>query len=108
MATLDQLIADDAVWHTAGRDQLAGDFECKEAIFGSFARFKQATDAQQEIHAIVADDELTVALTDTTVTRGGQTLTGQQVLVFHVVDGRAAEVWSAWVDPYAFDELIGP
>jgi ketosteroid isomerase-like protein len=107
MATLNQLIADDAVWHTPGRHPLAGDFKGKEAILGSFAQLAQTVDSfEQEIHAVLADDEHTVVLANATVTRGGKTVTGQQVGVFHIVDGKATEVWFASTDPYAFDELF--
>lgn len=104
MATLDQLMADDARWHSVGRTPLSGDFEGKEAIFGSFARVVQETDSiQQDIHAILADDEHVVALVNGTVARGGKTYVGQQVFVFHVVDGKATEVWVTQQDPYAAD-----
>jgi ketosteroid isomerase-like protein len=106
MATLDQIIADDATWHSVGRDPVSGDFEGKEAILGSFARIVQETDSiQQDIHAIIADDEHVVALVSATITRGGKTLTGGQVFVFHVKDGKAAEVWVTQQDPYASDEF---
>ena len=84
MATLDQIIADDAKWHAVGRTPLSGDFEGKEAIFGSFARVVQETDSiQQDIHAILADDEHAVALVN--------------------ADGKATEVWVTQQDPYAAD-----
>jgi uncharacterized protein len=106
MATLDQIIADDAKWHSAGRTPVSGDFDGKEAIFGSFARIVQETDSiQQDIHTILADDEHAVALVSGTITRGGKTLTGQQVFVFHVKDGKASEVWVTQQDPYAADEF---
>jgi len=106
MATLDQLMADDAKWHASGRTPVSGDFEGKEAIFGTFARIGQETDSlQQDIHAILADDEHAVALVNATLTRGGKTLTAQQVFVFHVTGGKATEVWVAPLDPYAADEF---
>lgn len=106
MATMDQLIADDAIWHTSGRNPLAGDYKGKEAIFENWARLRQETEAfQQDMHAILADDDHVVALVDVTAARGGKTLKGQQVLVFHVIDGKASEVWAVSTDPYAFDAL---
>lgn len=104
MATLDQIIADDATWHAVGNTPLSGDFVGKEAILGSFARIGKETDSiQQDLHAIVADDEHTVALVNATVTRGGKSLTTAQVFVFHIQDGKAAEVWVTQQDPYAVD-----
>jgi ketosteroid isomerase-like protein len=62
MATLDAIMADDVVWHASGAGIVSGDFVGKQAVFGNFALIPQETDAfSQEIHAIVADDEHTMA-----------------------------------------------
>jgi ketosteroid isomerase-like protein len=104
MATMDQLFADDAKWHATGRSPLAGDFDGKEAIFGSFARIPQETDSfHQDVHAVLADDEHAMALVDVTLERGGKTFEAQQALVFHVSDGKVTEAWVMSTDPYAFD-----
>ena len=106
VATLDRLIADDATWHSSGRNPLAGDFVGKAAILESFARVRTQTDSfKQDIHAIVADDDHVVALVNATTTRGGKTLEQQQALVFHVADGKATEVWVFPADQYAVDEF---
>lgn len=106
MATLDALMADDAKWHASGRNPLSGDFDGKEAIFGSFAKLRQEVDSiEQSLHAVVADDEHVVALVDATLTRAGKTLNAQQVFVFHVSGGKATEVWASPVDQYAADEF---
>lgn len=94
MVTMDQLMADDAVWHTSGDNPMAGDYVGKEAIFQLFGRFAQETDSlEQEIHDILAGDEHTVALVNTTTNRKGSTLQAQNVFVFHIEDGKAQEVW---------------
>jgi ketosteroid isomerase-like protein len=99
MATLDALFADDATWHSSGAGVLTGDFVGKQAIFGNFARIPQESDAfSQEVHAILADDEHTVALVNATATRRGKTANLAQVLVFHVEGGKAKEVWITPVD----------
>ncbi|HZD18267.1 MAG TPA: nuclear transport factor 2 family protein [Actinomycetota bacterium] len=106
VATLDQLIADDAKWHTPGRNPLAGDFDGKAAILESFARIRAETDSfNQDVHAILADDDHVVALVNATITRGGKTLEVQQTLVFHIADGKATEVWAFPTDQYAVDEF---
>jgi uncharacterized protein len=104
MATLDSILADDVVWHSAGRNLLSGDFVGKQAVFGNFALIPAETDAfSQEIHAIVADDEHTVALVNATLTRHGNTATFGQVFVFHIEGGKAKEVWLTPVDQAAAD-----
>ena len=102
MATLDAILADDAVWHSSGSGVLSGDFVGKHAIFGNFALVPQETDAfSQEIHAILADDEHTVALVNSTATRRGNTASLALVFVFHLEDGKAKEVWVTPVDQAA-------
>jgi ketosteroid isomerase-like protein len=102
MATLDALFADDATWHSSGAGVLTGDFVGKQAIFGNFARIPQESDAfRQDVHAILADDEHTVALVNATATRRGKTTSLAQVLVFHVEGGKAKEVWITPVDAAA-------
>ena len=104
MATLDAIMADDVVWHASGAGVISGDFAGKEAVFGSFARIPQETDSfSQEIHAIVADDDHTIALVNATATRRGKTVTLAQVLVFHLEDGKAKEVWITPFDQAAAD-----
>jgi ketosteroid isomerase-like protein len=105
-AAMDQLMADDARWHFPGTGPFAGDFEGKEAIFGSFAQGLQETDSfQQEIHAVLADDEHAVALVKTTAARGGKTLEYDTVFVFHVAGGKMTEAWVTPVDHAALAEF---
>ena len=109
MATLDALMADDAVWHAGGSGILSGDFEGKQAIFGSLALIPQETDAfSQEVHAILADDEHTVAMVTATATRRGNTATLPQVFVFHIDGAKAKEVWVTQVDQAAADAFWSP
>jgi ketosteroid isomerase-like protein len=104
MTTMDQLMTDDAKWHFPGTGPACGDFEGKEAIFGSFARIPQETDSfEQEIHAILADDEHAVALVKATAASGGKTLRYDSVFVFHVAGGKMTEAWVTPVDQVAFD-----
>ena len=104
MATLDAIMADDVVWHASGGGVISGDFVGKQAVFGSFATIPQETDAfGQEIHAIVADDEHTMALVNATATRRGKTATFAQMFVFHIEGGKAKEVWVTPFDQAAAD-----
>ncbi len=101
------LMSDDAVWHTGGRGRFAGDFEGKEAIVDSLDRFGAATDSiTDDLHAVLADDEHTVALNNSTVTRGDQTLNQSNIFVFHITGGRITEVWLSFRYPYENDEFF--
>jgi len=57
----------------SGTETLAGDSEGKEAIFGHVAEIPQETDPfQQDLHAVLADDEHALARVDVTLERGGR------------------------------------
>lgn len=104
LATMDALFADDVVWHSGGRSMLSGTFEGKEAVFANFGRFASEVESfNQELHAILADDEHAVALVNATMTRGGKTETQPQVIVFHIADGKVTEAWISFQDAYAAD-----
>jgi ketosteroid isomerase-like protein len=102
LETIDRLLADDIVWHSAGTSVLAGEFEGKEAVLGLFGRVLEVTGGtfRQDVHAILADDEHVVALV---TVRWDQPVafTGEEVFVWHVRDGKGAECWAVPVDQAA-------
>ena len=107
MAGVGELLADDIVWHAAGDNVLSGDYAGKEAVFAMFGELMQETGGnfKNHIHDILANDEHGVALVSFAATRGGKTLEGRTVHVFHMSDGKMTEFWSYPDDPGAFDEF---
>ncbi len=106
MATLDRMFADDATWHVPGSNRFSGDYEGKAAIFQYFGEFIQDMDSfEQDIHALLADDEHGVALVNGTATRGDDRLEFNNVLVFHIHGGLVTEAWLASGDQAAADEF---
>lgn len=104
MAAMDALFSEDVVWRSAGKSLMAGTFEGKEAVFGNFGRFVSEVESfKQDLHAVLADDDHAVALVNVTMTRKGKTETYQQVIVFHVADGKVTEAWISFQDAYAAD-----
>jgi len=103
METVDRLLADDVVWHTAGTSILSGDYLGKEAVFGHFAKLMEATNGtfRQDIHAILADDDHVVALT-TLRWDHPVAYAGSEVFVWHVRDGKGVECWAVPVDQAVF------
>jgi uncharacterized protein len=108
-AVLNDLFAEDLLWHVNGRSQFAGDYRGREAVFGFFGKLMEVTEGSLHIdlHAVFADDEHGVALTIVTASRGGRSVTVDQAHVFHLRDGKVVEYWDSSTDQYAFDELIG-
>jgi ketosteroid isomerase-like protein len=108
-AVLNDLFAEDLLWHDAGRNQLSGEYRGREAVFGLFGKIMEVTEGsfRTDLHAVLADDEHAVALVVITASRGGRSIEVNEAHVFHMRDGKAVEFWNAATDAYAIDELIG-
>ena len=108
-AALNDLFAEDLLWHVNGRSQFAGDYRGRDSVFGFFGKLMEVTEGSLhlDLHAVFADDEHGVALTIVTASRGGRSVTVTQAHVFHLRDGKVVEYWDSSTNQYAFDELIG-
>lgn len=109
LATLREVFDPDIVWHSPGRNQLAGHHRGVEAVLGFFGRTVELSGGtfRIEVHDVVGNDEHVVGLNSVAAERDGRTLRDQNTLVFHVRDGRATEVWQFWADQYAADDFFG-
>ena len=106
---LNDLFAEDLLWHVNGRSQFAGEYRGREAVFGFFGKLIEVTEGSLRIdlHALFADDDHSVALVVTTASRGGRSASVNVAHVFHMRDGKVVEFWDASTNQYAFDEVIG-
>jgi ketosteroid isomerase-like protein len=104
---LNELFADDIVWHVAGRSQLSGEYRGREQVFGFFGKILELSDgtSKLDVHDLLANDEHGVALVTGTATRNGQSFTGLDVHTFHIRNGQVIEFWDSPVDQYAADEF---
>ena len=107
MATLNEFFADDIVWHSPGRSDLAGTFRGKGEVFATLQKNMELTGGtfKLEIHDLLADDEHAVALLGVSAEREGKTLKDNTVQVWHIKDGKVAESWLHPGDAYASDEF---
>jgi uncharacterized protein len=108
-AVLNDLFAEDLLWHEPGRSQIAGDYRGREAVYGYFGRLMELTEGSfhLDLQAVFADNERGVALVVSSASRGGRSITVQDAHIFQLRDGKVVEFWNASTDPYAYDELIG-
>jgi len=108
-AVLNDLFAEDLLWHDGGRNQLAGEYRGRDAVFGLFGKLMEVTEGsfRADLHAVLADDEHAVALVVITASRGGRSIEVNEAHVFHMRDGKVVEFWNASTDMYAADELLG-
>jgi len=107
MATLENLFAENVVWHAAGASPISGEYRGRDAVFTLFRRITELSGGtfQIEVHTVLADDEHGVALTRPTASREGKRLRAQSVNVFHVRDGRITEVWQASEEQPVIDDF---
>jgi ketosteroid isomerase-like protein len=98
---------DDVVVHAAGRNPGAGDHHGKQEFAGIFRTLAEVYDGppQFENHDILANDEHGVVLNVVQFQKGGQSLTGEQIVVCHFRDGKISEVWVSFRNQYEVDEL---
>ena len=109
METLAELIADDAVWHLGGKNDLSGDYKGREAIFGLFAEIGERSEGTFaiEIHDILANDDHTVVLTTVSGAGShGKSVSTNTSDVSHIRNGQIVEFWTVNDDPYAWDEYF--
>ena len=95
LPVLEQLIAEEVVWHVPGRSALAGDYTGREGISQLFARLAERSGGtlRVDLHDVTASGEHVVALHELRATREGAKLSSKQLVVFHIHAGRITEVW---------------
>jgi ketosteroid isomerase-like protein len=107
MNVINELFADDIVWHVAGRSLIAGEYRGKQEVFGFFAKLQEMSQGTStlEVHDLLASDDHGVAIVVESATRNGRAFQGQATHVLHLHDGKVTEFWDAHPDQYASDEF---
>lgn len=92
---LASVLADDIVWHVPGRGLISGDYHGHDGVAAFFTKAQQLANGTMrvELHDIAATNDHTFAIQTNRAERDGKTLAARAVAVFHVRDGKAAEVW---------------
>lgn len=103
--TMRGLFHPDAVWHSDGRNRWSGDYRGVDSILEFFAGVSGEAEIENEPHGVLADDDHVVVLTKARLRREGKSLESNGFYVFHVRDGKVAEVWAGAFDPYGGDEF---
>ena len=108
-ALQNQFFAADIRWHYPGKSPFGGDFEGIAEVIDWLGRTFQTSGGtiRLELHDVLANDEHAVALVRISAERPGEQLDDQSVQIFHIRDGKAAEVWTYPADLYASDAFWG-
>lgn len=95
MATLTELIAEDAVWHEAGNGGVSGVNKGRDAIFAHFGEEMSRSGGTYKVtlQDVIGGDERVVALHHDSAERDNKVLDQNVVVIFHVRDGRVTEAW---------------
>ncbi len=110
MENLPGFFDDNVVVHVPGTNQIAGDYEGKAAFFEEFlGKIMGLTGGQFVIepHDFASSDDHVVGMYNMTATRDGKQFKYPHVNVYHVRDGKVAEIWQhpgdvkAWNDFWA-------
>jgi uncharacterized protein len=106
-ALRNRYFADGMRLHYPGRSPLAGDYDGIAQVLGFFGRAAELSGGtfRTELHDVVASDEHAVALFTARADRADRRLEDRIVEVFHIRDGKVAEVWIYSADLYVSDEF---
>jgi ketosteroid isomerase-like protein len=93
MATLREIIAEDAVWHVAGNGVLSGAKQGREAILAYFGELATRSDGTFKVtlREIIGGDNHIIGLQHNHAESKGKTLDTDGVLTLQVRDGKVTE-----------------
>jgi ketosteroid isomerase-like protein len=100
--------ADDLRMNVPGRSPLAGSWASPGDFFQAYRHAFELLGGTIEVtgvHDLLVSDDHAVALVGERAIRGDRTLDLNRVVVYHLRDGRIAEVWVHDHDLYELDEF---
>jgi ketosteroid isomerase-like protein len=106
LAEVRELLASDLRWHDPYPEPYGGDLVGADAVIDQVFGAAQETGATFRLHDVMASDEHAVALVEWSATVAGETIDGREVAVFHVRDGKVAEVWFYPEEPQRYAEFF--
>ena len=108
MATLTEIFAENASWHTPGQSSIAGDYVGRDAVFGQFGRYggETAGTFRAELRNVfAADDGRVIGFHHNSGERDGKKLDVECCIVFELEDGRITDGREHFFDLYAWDDF---
>jgi acyl-CoA thioesterase FadM/ketosteroid isomerase-like protein len=109
LEAVQELLAEDIVWHVPGTSPIAGDYRGREAVTGYFRLRRELAGGAIQIakRGEAHHDEALVQLADGRAPLGGREVVWRTVGVYRVADGRIAEAWLVPLDQEHFDRVWG-
>jgi ketosteroid isomerase-like protein len=105
LGALEDMLADDIVWHVPGTSPIAGDHTGRQGVLDYFRRRRELAGGEITITArgALSDDEVLVQLADGEATINGEHHSWRTVGVYRVEGERIKEAWLVPFDLDAFD-----
>jgi ketosteroid isomerase-like protein len=106
---MDELLADDVVWHVGGKSKLSGTYRGKQEVTSLFGKQGQifGESPRVDVHDILGNDRHVIAIGTASVDDpDGGTVEWRFANVFHIEDGKAKEVWGLADETSTSDALI--
>jgi hypothetical protein len=107
MATLNELFAEDAVWHVPGSGPLSGPKRSRGEILAYFGEIvsRSGGSVKVTVQDVIGGREHTIGLHNNYAERGDKVIDEDAVLVFTIQDGRVTEVGDFHADTARSDEF---
>lgn len=107
LAAVEELLAEDVVWHVPGSSPIAGDYRGREAVTAYFRFRRELAGGTIRIakEAEAHHEEALVQLADGFASLGGREAAWRTAGVYRVAGGRIAEAWLVPLDQEHFDRV---
>ena len=107
LAPVEELLAEDVIWHVPGTSPIAGDYRGREAVTGYFRLRRELAGGAIRIAkgGEAHHEEALVQLADGRAPLGGREVIWRTAGVYRVADGRIAEAWLVPLDQEHFDRV---
>jgi acyl-CoA thioesterase FadM/ketosteroid isomerase-like protein len=109
LEAMQELLAENVVWHVPGTSPIAGDYRGHEAVTGYFRLRRELAGGAIQIakRGEAHHDTALVQLADGRAPLGGREVVWRTAGVYRVADGRIAEAWLVPLDQEHFDRVWG-
>ena len=109
LGPVEELLAEDVVWHVPGASPIAGEYRGREAVTGYFRARRELAGGAIQItkHGEAHHDEAVVQLADGRAVIAGEEVSWRTAGVYRVAGGRIAEAWLVPLDQQQFDRAWG-
>jgi uncharacterized protein len=107
LVPVEELLAEDVIWHVPGHSPIAGDYRGRQAVVSYFRLRRELAGGEITIHkrGEVHHEQALAQLADGRAALGGEEVVWRTAGVYRVAGGRVAEAWLVPLDLKHFDRV---